>query len=136
MDFRTLQIEKKEDSIFKDDDLQNKLEKIMEKRKKAKDLYNDVVKRHKNDVWKEFITNDTDYHKIRERYKPQFIETYNKGMEKYIEGKWGEAKSLLLEAEKILKDKDVPSDNILEYMKQFNYVAPSDWEGYKDESKK
>ena len=41
-----------------------------------------------------------------------------------------------MKAESILGDKDVPSDNILEYMKQFNYIAPSDWEGYKDESKK
>ena len=136
MDFRTLQIEKKEDSIFKDDDLQNKLEKIMEKRKKAKDLYYDVVKRHKNDVWKEFVNNDVDYPKIRERYTPEFIETYNNGMQKYVEGKWDVAKTLLMKAESILGDKDVPSDNILEYMKQFNYIAPSDWEGYKDESKK
>ena len=108
----------------------------MEKRKKAKDLYYDVVKRHKNDVWKEFVNNDVDYPKIRERYTPEFIETYNNGMQKYVEGKWDVAKSLLMKAESILGDKDVPSDNILEYMKQFNYIAPSDWEGYKDESKK
>ena len=57
-------------------------------------------------------------------------------MKKYIEGKWDEAKIHLMKAESIIGEKDVPSENILEYMKQYNFIAPSDWMGYKDESKK
>ena len=136
MDFKNLHTEKKEDSIFKDDDLQNKLEKIREKRKKAKELYNDVILRNKNNVWEEFISNDSDYEKIRLKFSEEFISTYNLGMKKYIEGKWDEAKIHLMKAESIIGEKDVPSENILEYMKQYNFIAPSDWMGYKDESKK
>ena len=136
LDLKNLKTEKKEDSIFKDNDLQNKLEKIIEKRKKAKKLYYDVVKKHKNNVWNEFVSNDVDYVKIRQRYSKEFIDTYNEGMNKYIEGNWDEAKNLFLKAESILGDKDIPSQNILDYMKQYNYYAPVDWEGYKDENKK
>ena len=136
LDLNNLHTEKKEDSIFKDNDLQNKLEKIIEKRKKAKKLYYDVVKKHKNNVWNEFVSNDVDYVKIRQRYSKEFIDTYNEGMNKYIEGNWDEAKNLFLKAESILGDKDIPSQNILDYMKQYNYYAPVDWEGYKDENKK
>ena len=135
LDLKNLKTEKKEDSIFKDNDLQNKLEKIIEKRKKAKKLYFDVVKRHKNNVWNEFVSNDVDFVKIRQRYSQEFIDTYNEAMNKYIEGKWDEAKNLFLKVENILGEKDIPSQNILDYMKEYNYVAPVDWEGYKDESK-
>ena len=136
LDLKCLKTEKKEDSIFKDNDLQNKLEKIIEKRKKAKQLYLDVVKRHKNNVWNEFVTNDSDYGKIRKKYSQEFIDTYNQAMKKYIEGEWEEAKNLFLKGENILGEKDIPSQNILNYMKEYNYYAPVDWEGYKDESKK
>ena len=133
LDLEKLPIEKMEDSNFKETEIGKKMSNIKEKRKLAKILYDDVVLRHKNDVWNDFILEDDDFRTVREKYVDPFIDAYNKGMENFRNGNWTEAKNLLNSAKNILGEDDPACDRNLNFMAKTNYVVPNGWKGYKEE---
>ena len=48
---------------------------------------------------------------------------------------WELARQKLLKAEQIFGDKDVPIQNLLNYMGEHHFKAPESWRGYKEEKK-
>jgi hypothetical protein len=53
-------------------------------------------------------------------------------MSLYLEGNWGEAIRILESTKNMIPGhKDGPSTTLLEYMKENNFVPPSDWNGYR-----
>ena len=133
LDLECIPVEKQKDSMFKEENITKKLAILKQKRKIANILYDDIVKRHKSDVWNEFISDEDDFKLTREKYPDNFIELYNQGMEKFRSGEWNEAKNNLLRAQDILGEEDVACKKNLEYMEKYNYLAPNNWKGYKEE---
>ena len=67
-----------------------KMEKVLQKKRRSKNLYKTVLK-GKVDPWGLF-ENTKDFKKVRNGYDGEFMKMYNKGMNAYINGKWKEAK--------------------------------------------
>ena len=55
LDLENIPIEKQKDSMFKENNIEKKWEIIKQKRKISKILYDDIVIRHKSDIWNEFV---------------------------------------------------------------------------------
>ena len=132
LDLECIPIEKKKDSMFKETNVEKKMEIIKQKRKMAKILYDDIVLRHKSDIWNEFVSDEEEFRMVREKYPDEFIDLYNHGMELFRKGDWEEAKNLLNNALEIMGDDPACKIN-LEYMEKHNFVAPNNWKGYRDE---
>ena len=135
LDLKKLPIEDPKDSLFDLENISDKLERNIQLRKKSRQLYLDIITRKKNNCWEEFVETDKDYQKIREIYKEDFLDHYNQGVEYYIEGNWELARQKLLKAEQIFGDKDVPIQNLLNFMGEHHFNAPEGWRGYKEEKK-
>ena len=54
-------------------------------------------------------------------------------MEQFRNGNWTEAKNLLNSALELVGGDDPATKLNLAYMEKFNYVAPDNWKGYKEE---
>ena len=132
LDLENIPVEKKKDSMFKEDNIEKKYELIKQKRKISKILYDDIVLRHKSDIWNEFVSEDEEFKLVREKYPDDFIDDYNNGMEEFKKGNWNEAKNLLTSAQELIGDDPATKSN-LEYMEKFNFVAPNNWKGYREE---
>ena len=133
LDLECIQIEKKKDSMFKENNAEKKMEIIKQKRKMAKILYDDIVIRHKSDIWNEFVTDEDEFRLVREKYPDEFVDIYNSGMEAFKKGSWEEAKKLLTNAQELINGDDPACKINLEFMEKYNYTAPNNWKGYKDE---
>ena len=133
LDLENIPIEKQKDSMFKEDNIEKKLDIIQQKRKMSKLLYDDIVLRHKSDIWNEFINDEDDFKLVREKYPDNFIEAYNNGMEHFRNGNWTEAKNCLVSAQEILGEEDPACKRNLEFMEKTNYTAPNNWKGYREE---
>ena len=133
LDLECIQIEKKKDSMFKENNAEKKMEIIKQKRKMAKILYDDIVIRHKSDIWNEFVTDEDEFRLVREKYPDEFVDIYNSGMEAFKKGSWEEAKKLLTNAQELINGDDAACKINLEFMEKYNYTAPNNWKGYKDE---
>ena len=134
LDLECIQIEKKKDSMFKENNAEKKMEIIKQKRKMAKILYDDIVIRHKSDIWNEFVTDEDEFRLVREKYPDEFVDIYNSGMEAFKKGSWEEAKKLLTNAQELINGDDPACKINLEFMEKYNYIAPNNWKGYKDEA--
>mmetsp|Transcript_32833 Transcript_32833/g.32060 ORF Transcript_32833/g.32060 Transcript_32833/m.32060 type:complete len:111 (-) Transcript_32833:39-371(-) len=75
---------------------------------------------------------DEDLLKMRKPYTQEFFTLFDKGMNCYLNGEWEEARQHF-EMVEVLKEvgADYPSKCLLEYMKDFNFVAPDSWDGYR-----
>ena len=133
LDLECIPIEKKKDSMFKENNAEKKMEIIKQKRKMAKILYDDIVIRHKSDIWNEFVTDEDEFRLVREKYPDEFVDIYNSGMEAFKKGSWEEAKKLLTNAQELINGDDPACKINLEFMEKYNYTAPNNWKGYKDE---
>ena len=133
LDLECIQVEKKKDSMFKENNAEKKMEIIKQKRKMAKILYDDIVIRHKSDIWNEFVTDEDEFRLVREKYPDEFVDIYNSGMEAFKKGSWEEAKKLLTNAQELINGDDPACKINLEFMEKYNYTAPNNWKGYKDE---
>jgi class 3 adenylate cyclase len=58
----------------------------------------------------------------------KFKKKFEKGIKYYLEGRWQKAKIYLDEC-LVLDEKDKPTHVILNYIKNFNYIAPLNWKG-------
>ena len=65
---------------------------------------------------------------IKKSFTEEFFTTYENGMEKYVSGHWKEAKDLFSKTMK-LRSEDGPSKALINFMQEYNFVAPSDWAG-------
>ena len=133
LDLENIPIEKKKDSMFKEDNIEKKWEIIKQKRKISKILYDDIVLRHKSDIWNEFVSEEDEFRLVREKYPDNFVEVYNKGMEQFKKGNWFEAKSLLTNAQELIGEEDPATKRNLEFMEKYNFTAPNNWKGYREE---
>lgn len=59
---------------------------------KRKEFYKDVVIDRKINAWENFTSTDEFFLETRKKFKPDFIEQYNKAFELYITGEWEKAK--------------------------------------------
>ena len=135
LDLENIPIEKKKDSMFKEDNIEKKWELIKQKRKISKILYDDIVLRHKSDIWNEFVSEEDEFRLVREKYPDNFVEDYNNGMEQFRKGNWFEAKNLLTTALETVGGDDPATKLNLEFMGKYNYMAPENWKGYREEEK-
>ena len=135
LDLENIPIEKKKDSIFKEDNIEKKWELIKQKRKISKIFYDDIVLRHKSDIWNEFVNDEDEFRLVREKYPDNFVDDYNNGMEQFRKGNWFEAKNLLTTALETVGGDDPATKLNLEFMGKYNYMAPENWKGYREEEK-
>ena len=133
LDLENIPIEKQKDSMFKEDNIEKKLEILQQKRKMSKILYDDIVLRHKSDIWNDFINDEDDFKLVREKYPENFADVYNNGMEHFRNGNWPEAKNCLTSAQELLGEEDPACKRNLEYMEKLNFTAPLNWKGYREE---
>jgi len=64
-----------------------------------------------------------------------FIHLYNQAVAQYLAGDWAKAK-VQFERLKKMKPDDKPTQVLLEFMREHNFLAPADWKGYRPLSKK
>ena len=133
LDLENIPIEKKKDSMFKEDNIEKKWELVKQKRKISKILYDDIVLRHKSDIWNEFVSDEDEFRLVREKYPDSFVDEYNNGMEQFKKGNWFEAKNSLNNAQKLIGEEDPATKLNLEFMEKYNFVAPDNWKGYREE---
>ena len=74
---------------------------------------------------------DPDLIQLRRLATPQFLKTFEKGLNNYLGGHWQEAREALEEADRLMVENsgDGPSRALLSYMKDRNYTCPKDWKG-------
>ena len=133
LDLENIPIEKQKDSMFKENNIEKKLEILQQKRKMSKILYDDIVLRHKSDIWNDFINDDDDFKLVREKYPDNFADVYNNGMEHFRNGNWPEAKNCLNSAQELLGEEDPACKRNLEYMEKLDFTATTNWKGYREE---
>ena len=60
----------------------------------------------------------------------QFKENFDLGINLYLDGRWKEAYHQLLLAQSMNKS-DGPTITIINFMEEYNFIAPSSWPGYR-----
>lgn len=63
---------------------------------------------------------------LRTSLHPEFISTYNKGVEQYFSGNWDVAETHLRAALR-LKEGDGPTEQLLQYMSSMDNSPPENW---------
>lgn len=74
---------------------------------------------------------DEDIKLMRSPYSKEFFDTFKKGFDCYIKGKWKESEEILGSIQGKLIDFDFPTKQILSFMQEFHFKAPKDWEGFR-----
>lgn len=98
----------------------------LEKRKQTPTM---TVPKYTEKIWIE----DQDLIDLRHKVTDGFRIVWDEGINAYIAGDWAKAKERFDEVNRLVKGKDGPSNNLLEYMGEHGYVAPSWWKGYREE---
>ena len=63
-----------------------------------------------------------------------FLEMFDQGFKKYIQGDWCEASVIFFRIQKTQFSNgftDQPTLNLLSYMDRYKFMAPDDWQGYR-----
>ncbi|KAF0707063.1 Aste57867_6668 [Aphanomyces stellatus] len=71
---------------------------------------------------------DPEYKEIREGLDPAFLESAALGVTKYQAGDWAAARDALTHA-LTLRPADGPCKHVLDFLKEYDYQAPPDWNG-------
>ena len=98
-----------------------------------------ILEREKFVVWQalknrsmstlSLFKNDADFIDLRSDFSKEFQKQFAEGYQNYKKGMWKDAKTIF---EKCVKQRnDGPSKTLLEFMEETNFVAPSDWDGYR-----
>jgi len=78
---------------------------------------------------------DPDIIQLRCLATPQFLKTFDKGLNNYLGGHWDEARTDLEKADRMMASNDIggdgPSRAILKYMEVNDWVCPSSWSGHR-----
>ncbi len=78
-------------------------------------------------VWEE----DGDMVDLREHITEKFRNHWNIGIEAFVDGDWGKAHDELKHVLALTENKDGPSLQLIERMKESDFRPPSDWLGYR-----
>ena len=85
-------------------------------------------------------TSDPDLTQLRCLATPQFLKTFENGLNEYLGGHWEVARELLEKADKMMASNDIggdgPSRAILNYMKENDWVCPTSWQGHRPLTRK
>jgi hypothetical protein len=85
----------------------------------------------------DILDNDYDLLTLRSHVTPDFLETFKTGVNLYLSGEWTSAKDLLERADSMMLELapslggDGPSKTLLNYMRNFEFVPPKEWRGYR-----
>ena len=78
---------------------------------------------------------DPDLMQLRCLATPQFLKTFETGLNAYLGGRWEEAREALERADRMMASNDIggdgPSRAILGYMKGRNWACPAEWSGHR-----
>lgn len=74
---------------------------------------------------------DQDLLEMKRYYDRTFLRHFESGVHLYIEGYWPEAKAILQDVERIKGYSDTPTRKLMQFMKQYNYIAPDDWKNHR-----
>ena len=112
----------KEKSIKDDDD--------EEKHDSDYDIGIDNINRNDDELsdWERVYLYDYDLQTYRRNINKEFIVTFRKAFDNYIEGKWDLAKQLLDKCKKMDPD-DGPTMVLLKVLAKYDNVTPKDWAG-------
>ena len=122
-----------------------------EKRRRARQTPNIQLPRYTRDIW----LKDPDLIEVRGGeesilFTVEFREQWQQGMLAFIGGEWQVAKRMFMECNRIYvlhhhqdellpehqkNEDDGPAVFLLTYMKQHEFIAPSNWMGFRDENK-
>ena len=143
LDLSSLKIEEKEkEDNFNLSEVNDKDNLIKHISKKKMEKYKKRIRRRKNyddainctiDVWKNYEETDEDYFTIRKKFNSEFYALYNKGFLCYLNGEWIQAKVLFEKAQHVIGEMQYLK-NILDYMRDYNYIMPYDWRGNSGEA--
>ncbi|CBZ51078.1 putative adenylyl cyclase [Neospora caninum Liverpool] len=75
---------------------------------------------------------DPDIVTMREHLTKEFITTFRKGFSHYQAGEWHRAREIFVKTQFMLGVEDVPSTVLLTFMAGYDFVAPSDWMGFRE----
>jgi len=85
---------------------------------------------YEESVWDE----DYDLVQLRRNVSESFRLVWQTGIDAYLKGDWQKAAEIFTNTLKLSGGKDGPSKFLIEYMKEHDNKAPSDWQGWRDES--
>ena len=71
------------------------------------------------------------YKELIKKRNPNFIDTWNIGMENYKKGNWIEAKKCFEECLTMESD-DGPAKTLLSFINKYNSIPPKTWEGIRE----
>ena len=78
---------------------------------------------------------DEDLLQLRRLSTPEFNDTFQDGVTAYLTGQWDKARQLLEQADAMMSQSDVggdgPSQTLLNYMRNRDWICPPDWAGYR-----
>ena len=113
--------------------------------RKKKSITNDDIKTRKIEIINKFLLNKGKANSLIDRKSnlltalmtrnEEFQKTFSESIEDYISGKWSHAKEKLKYCI-MLQPKDGPTLNLMNYMKQFEFLAPRNWSGFRELTEK
>ena len=74
---------------------------------------------------------DRDMVNLRKHINGQIRAAWNEGIESFIKGEWSNAAEKFQEVLTITNGSDGPSKLLLQEMKNYNWIPPPDWKGYR-----
>jgi hypothetical protein len=101
--------------------LRKRMNRELRKRQKGSDDY---------DPARVFL-NDADIMTARSKYPSSFFENYGVAVRNYDAGEWEVAREFFLLTQDMLGDVDTPSSCLLNYMTEFDFKCPDNWQGYR-----
>jgi len=76
------------------------------------------------------LESDKDLTYMLQNRNPEFYENFNSGFESYINGEWPTAKKKLIRCLEIIPH-DGPTQNLISYLEEHDFIAPEEWQGYR-----
>lgn len=75
---------------------------------------------------------DEDVRLMRKSYSDEFFQLFEKGYLNYEAGEWGVARDMFERTQHMLRGlpEDGPSWHLLQFMRDWDYTAPSNWPGH------